>query len=63
MLAENMETVTAFLLVQTQWRWSQGVCMGLDYASCKVALDANGVDIRRVMRGLQVMEAAVMEAD
>lgn len=58
-----METLTAFLASQTQWRYTQGVRTGLDYAGCKAALDARGIDIRRVFDGLQVMEAAVMEGD
>lgn len=40
----------------------QGLRVGLDYTACKLALDANGLDIRRVFSGLRVMESAVLEA-
>lgn len=60
-LPVNMPVVEAFCLVSTQWRYTQGVRVGLDYAGCKVALDAAGVDIRRVFNGLRVMEAASLE--
>ena len=52
----------AFLICQTQWRYTQGVRTGLDYPFCQVALEAAGVDIRRVFAGLQVMEVAVLTA-
>lgn len=57
-----MDTVDAFRIVQTQWRYAEGVITGLDYAGCKVALEAASVDIRRVFAGLQVMEMGVLSA-
>ena len=61
LLPQNDETVQAFKQVQTQSRYTQGVRVGLDYAGCKVALEAAGIDIQRVFRGLRVMEAAVLD--
>ena len=62
-LPQNWDTIRAFAVVQTQWRWTQGVRVGLDYAACQAALAACKFDFDQVLPGLQVMEAAVMEAD
>lgn len=59
----NRDTVMAFGVVQTQWRYTQGVRVGLDYASCQAALTARRYDFDAVLPGLQVMEAAVLQAD
>ena len=62
-LPQNRDTIRAFGVVQTQWRWTQGVRVGLDYTACQVALAARNFDFDKVLPGLQVMEAAVLEAD
>ena len=62
-LPDNWEVVVAFLIVQTQWRYGpSGHRLGLDYAGCKVALKASGMDIKAVFGGLRTMEYAVLEA-
>ncbi len=61
-LPENWETVTAFLLVQSQWRTDNGVMAGLDYMSCKAALKAAGIQFKKVFYGLRTMEFEVLSA-
>ena len=63
-LPENWDVVTAFMIVQTQWRYGpSGDRLGLDYGACQVALKASGLKIKfkRVFAGLQVMEYAVLD--
>lgn len=59
------ETVQAFLRVQTQWRVGGmgGHPIGLDYAGVEAALRMMRVrDKAELFDGLQVMEAAALEA-
>lgn len=59
----NWPSLMAFLDCQTQWRVAAGmaglVWFGLDYAACKLVLDAEelGPD---VFRDLRVIEAAAL---
>ncbi len=60
-LAENWDTVQAFVAVQTQWRHGpSGHPTGLDYASVRVAVAAMGIRFKEVFQGLRVMEAEVL---
>lgn len=67
-LRENWNTVQAYLVVQTQWRYlalqtGHIVRTGLDYTGCRAALDASEYDFRQVFTGLQIMEAAILSAE
>ena len=62
-MAQNWDTVRAFLAVQTQWcHGPSGHVTGLDYAGVAVAVKARGLQLKAVFDGLQIMEAAVLEA-
>lgn len=61
-LPQNKDTVEAFYVAQTQWRYSQGIRTGLDYPACKLALDAEGMDFRAVFAGLRVMEHEILSS-
>lgn len=57
MLPENWDTVRAFMVVQTQWRYApNGHVTGLDYAGVRVACSAMGIRFKAVFEGVQVME-------
>ena len=57
----NWEVVLAFCALQSQWRYApSGAITGLDYAGCRVALSALGMNFKAVFAGLQVMEAEVL---
>lgn len=62
MLPENQDALSAFFLVQTQWRWDRGERTGLDYASCERALKAHKMDFDALLPGLQVMERETLLA-
>ena len=51
-----------FLAAQTQWRYTFGVRIGLDYASAKIAVKRAGYKFKDVFAGLQVMEREVLTA-
>ena len=58
---ENWETVRLFLSLDTQWRYHQGVPLGLDYPAVEAVLRLSGVeDARQVFEGLQTMERAAL---
>lgn len=69
---ENWDIVCAFVAVATQWRTAAIgggfsapalIHIGLDYASVRVALDAEGIAVTAgLWRGLRVMEAAAKAA-
>lgn len=64
----NLRIVDRFLAVASQWRTAAGglaraAILGLDYASCAVALDGLGLEMTPDdWRGLQAMEAAAAAA-
>lgn len=67
--AENWDTLSAFLAVQTQWRAiargmdGQVYWQGLDYAGVEAGLRGNGIDATPdIWAGLRVMEAAARNA-
>lgn len=65
---EHAEAVSAFLSVQTQWRWvspGPGALMasGLDYTAARTGLDAAGFTVTPALwNDLQVIEAGAREA-
>ncbi|MEX2480195.1 MAG: DUF1799 domain-containing protein [Gammaproteobacteria bacterium] len=69
---QNAETVAAFLWISSQWRTqslgggmtpARLTFIGLDYAGVRAGLDAAGIAVtRELWLGLQVMEAAALEA-
>lgn len=72
LLPEAQPGVAAYLVCATQWRVSgMGSRTGLDYGSCRVALDAHasGADPspwapeQETWRQLQIIEHAMLECD
>ena len=60
-LAENWETVRLFAALMTQWRLApSGRLTGLDYAACEAAARGMKIKWRKVLAGIQVMEAEVL---
>ena len=58
-----MPAVDVFLIIQTQWRVSDGAFVGLDYASVIQTMRLMGVKkMRQVFEDIQVMELAVLKA-
>ena len=69
-LPEAQTAVAAYLVCATQWRVGMGGRTGLDYAGCRVALDAHndGPDppftpLSEVLQHLQIIEHAVLACD
>lgn len=69
LLPSNLPIVEAFVACATQWRRDGfGRRTGLDYGGCQVALrtllpPAVPAERRRVLRGLQVIERAIVQVD
>lgn len=59
---ENVETVSLFLRLSTQWVvGGMGGVVGLNYSSVKALLDILGIEERvELFDGLQVMERAAL---
>ncbi len=61
-LPQNVLIIHAFIAVSTQWHHGpSGQVIGLDYAGVRAALKALRIKTRKVFRGLQIMEAEVLE--
>ena len=59
--AENVEVVTLFVRLQTQWRIMNGVFLGLNYQSVQFLFDAFEVkDRAQTLDDLQAMESAAL---
>jgi hypothetical protein len=60
---ENWDVVMMFLRMQTQWNVTMGGYTGLKYEVLRWLCDLYSVDDPKAMlEGIQVMEAAAMEA-
>ena len=63
-IPENWDALQLFLGCHTQWRHGpSGHRTGLDYAGCQAAAAADGVDWRKALNGLRVMEREVLLAE
>ena len=62
-LPEAWPAVDMFLRVQTQWRVSHGVLIGLDYSAVRWMFEIQRVeDQADLLSDLQIIEATVIEA-
>jgi hypothetical protein len=62
-LEENWEVVHLFLRLYSQWNYSQGVTIGLNYQSIEFILKVEKIDScqwRDLMDGIQIMEAEAL---
>lgn len=62
---DNVQTVSVFRSIETQWRMGPSGPVGLDYTVIPLVMRARGIDkaaFPEVFDGLQVMEAAALEA-
>lgn len=59
---ENWETVDLFLRLTSQWNYSQGACIGLNYQSVEFLFRVRKTKNRNeILDGLQVMEFAALK--
>ncbi len=59
---DNHRAVRLFIAASSQWRFSHGMPLGLDYAGMAVCARALGFRLARQLMGqIQVMEAAALE--
>lgn len=59
---ENAETVVMFMRLQTQWRVTDGVFLGLNYQSAEFLFKIHSVaDAAAMMNDLQAMEMAALQ--
>jgi hypothetical protein len=61
-LEENWPIIEMWLRMQTQWRATHGVLLGLDYVAAKWLFDLYQVhDHKEMIEALMVMEHTVLE--
>ncbi len=61
-LPQNMPVINTFISVSTQWHHGpSGQVIGLDYAGVRAALKALRIKTRKAFRGLQIIEAEILE--
>lgn len=59
---ENWQTVLIFTKLWTQWVYTQGVAVGLNYNSVEVLFRLEKVkDRSKVFAGIQIMESAALK--
>lgn len=59
---DNWHIIEMWLRLQTQWRATHGVLLGLDYNAAKWLFDVYGVsDHKEMIEALMVMEHAALE--
>ena len=60
-LPQNEAVVRLLLALATQWRFAEGVPIGLDYVACQATAAALKVEWVGVLGGLRVMEAEMLK--
>ena len=59
---DNWNAVRLFLSAASQWRFTEGIPVGLDYSGVAVSARAKGLRLGgRLLEQLQVMEQAALE--